>query len=253
MPTLPRARRLRSPTIERLLELAQQAARDALRVAGVGDRDDETELVAAETRDRVARPERQLQAARDLDEEAVALLVAEGVVDLLEAVEVEQHHGELVAGPRRAADRVLGPVVEEHAVREARQTVVERDLLGGGHLGAKPAHEPAHAQVEARRRARRRRRDDRSASPPASATIRGSRQTRGQARSRAQFSSRLPENAAGRMYPVSAARSPGLSAYDALSETSRAFVTSMPMAVKICASDDALALLQVWPLGGFRQ
>ena len=40
------------------------------------------------------------------------------------------------------------------------------------------------------------------------------------------------------MYPVSAARPPGLRAYDALSETSRAFVTSMPIAVKICFSDD---------------
>ena len=192
--------------VERALELAEQAARDALRVAGVGDGDDQPELVAAEARDRVARAQRQLQADRDLDQEAVALLVAEGVVDLLELVEVEQHHRELVAGSRRTADRVLGAVVEEHTVREARQTVVQRDLLRRRDLSAQAAHEPPHPQnqgdVERGDHAENRR----SSSPPTSSRDCGRRQGKGKRPSRAQISPRQPENRAAACTPY---RPPG--------------------------------------------
>src|SRR5438477_8894361 len=53
------------------------------------------ELVAAETRDDVAVAKRRLEPRRDLDEERIATRVAEGVVDLLELVEVDEHHCEL--------------------------------------------------------------------------------------------------------------------------------------------------------------
>ena len=51
------------------------------------------ELVAAEAGDGVALAERLLEAVRDLLQQAVARVVAERVVDLLEVVEVDQHHG----------------------------------------------------------------------------------------------------------------------------------------------------------------
>ena len=46
-----------------------------------------------------------LQALRDLDQQPVAGLVAEAVVDDLEVVEVEEQHGDAVAAPERGAQR----------------------------------------------------------------------------------------------------------------------------------------------------
>ena len=52
--------------------------------------------------------------------------VAEAVVDVLEAVEVEEEDGEVVAGvPLGPLDGEPQVVREEGAVREARQRVVE--------------------------------------------------------------------------------------------------------------------------------
>jgi hypothetical protein len=50
--------------------------------------------------------------------------VAEGVVDLLEAVEVEVDERELAARAARARDRLLQGVLELQAVRDLGQRVV---------------------------------------------------------------------------------------------------------------------------------
>ena len=54
------------------------------------------ELVAAEAAERVGRPQDPREARRDREQQVVADLVAERVVDRLEPVEVEVHHGERV-------------------------------------------------------------------------------------------------------------------------------------------------------------
>ena len=66
---------------------------------------------------------------RELLEHQVAAVVAERVVDLLEAVEVHEQHGDSAAGPCAGAQRVVEPVEEERAVGEAGQVVVEREPL----------------------------------------------------------------------------------------------------------------------------
>src|SRR5581483_11731834 len=123
------------------------------------------ELVAAHARDGVDVSDDAAQAGRHQLEELVAGGVAEGVVDRLEAVEVEN-----VDGERRAVadthQRMPQPFVEEHAVRHAGQGIVQRhvgdlgfgapllgDVLVGGH-GAAVTHRlnrygdaPAVAQV----------------------------------------------------------------------------------------------------------
>ena len=68
---------------------------------------EDAELVAAEPRDRVAAAQHRLEPAGELDEQQVAVAVAERVVDLLEAVEVHQQHRELRAVLVGDADRVL--------------------------------------------------------------------------------------------------------------------------------------------------
>ena len=55
------------------------------------------EFVAAPARHQIARTDDGAQPACDLDQELVAGPVAETVVDLLEVVEVEKHHGQAVA------------------------------------------------------------------------------------------------------------------------------------------------------------
>jgi hypothetical protein len=79
--------------VDRLVQRLGDAARDRL---GVGDRahagEHEPELVAAHPADRVPLGVDPAQALADLGEQAVALLVAERVVDLLEAVEVDDRH-----------------------------------------------------------------------------------------------------------------------------------------------------------------
>ena len=52
--------------------------------------------------------------------------MAEQVVDLLEAVEVEAQHGEAASARRRRRDVLIEPRVEAAAVRKAGQRVVMR-------------------------------------------------------------------------------------------------------------------------------
>ena len=72
-----------------------------------------------------------LEPARDGLQQLVAGVVAERVVDDLEAVEVQEQHRGAALGvvALGAADRLVEAVHEQHAVREAGQRVVERVVL----------------------------------------------------------------------------------------------------------------------------
>ena len=113
-------------------------AGDALRLA-LGD-EQEGELVAGKARQRVLRLEQAGQAPRDGEQDRIADRDAEAVVDLLEAVDVEDED----RGPRRAfrcgaRDRRAQPVDEQLAVGQAGQVVVDgvvqQPLLGSALLG----------------------------------------------------------------------------------------------------------------------
>jgi hypothetical protein len=60
--------------------------------------DDDRELVAAEAGDEVVGTDAVLESGGQLDEKGVAALMTEGVVDVLEIVDVDEQHA-LVAGP----------------------------------------------------------------------------------------------------------------------------------------------------------
>ena len=62
-------------------------------------------------------------------EQAVADIVAQGVVDVLEAIEVDEHHGEPRAVARRRVDRLLQAVVQQRAVGEPGERIVVGLLL----------------------------------------------------------------------------------------------------------------------------
>ena len=105
---------------ERLVDLQDPFVQVELAVRGsVGEQ--HRELVTAEPGDHVGRPGGARQAAGDLDEELVAHLVTERVVDLLEAVEIDHDHrtAALVVGEaRRQGD------LEAEPVRQAGQRIV---------------------------------------------------------------------------------------------------------------------------------
>ena len=84
------------------------------------------ELVAAEARRQVACAQARAQAAREGDEQLVADLMAEAVVDELEVVEVEeQHDGASVRG----GELRLDPLGEQLAAGEPGQMVVGGAVL----------------------------------------------------------------------------------------------------------------------------
>ena len=100
------------------------------------------ELVAAEARDRVGVAKGAAEANRQLPEQLVAARMPERVVDLLETVEVEQQDRCAAAGASRVREGGLDPVVEEHAVRQAREAVVERLVLDLLHVRVDLAGRP---------------------------------------------------------------------------------------------------------------
>ena len=79
----------------------------------------QAELVATEARDDVVRPQARLQPLGDRHEQAVADVVAQRVVHELEAVDVEEQHGDLPVVRRRVEQRLLEPLEELPAVRQA--------------------------------------------------------------------------------------------------------------------------------------
>ena len=98
----------RNGSLERLEDLLPDLG------AGVGvgrGRQQDGELVAAEPGDRVARAQDAGDARADELQQLVAAVVAERVVDLLELVEVEEHHDRprAVAARRRRARGRRGP------------------------------------------------------------------------------------------------------------------------------------------------
>ena len=96
-------------------------------LVGRGDAlEEDHELVATEARERVARPHGAAQAVPDDAQQLVAHLVAQVVVDHLEAVDVAEEHRDLAAGPVRLEQRVVEMVEEEPAVGQTGQRVLER-------------------------------------------------------------------------------------------------------------------------------
>ena len=88
---------------------------------GVVDvRQEHGELVAAEPGDHVAGAQRALDPLRDDLEQPVADLVAEGVVDLLEPVEVEEEQRERLAAAGALLEGAVEGPEQELAVRAAR-------------------------------------------------------------------------------------------------------------------------------------
>src|SRR3954469_19712271 len=111
---------------DRPLPRVGDAPRDGDRLALGRDLAADDELVAAEARDGVRAADHLLEAGAEGDEQVIAGLVAERVVDRLELVDAEKEDGRERPGALRASEGVLDAVVEERAVRQAGERVVQR-------------------------------------------------------------------------------------------------------------------------------
>ena len=109
------------------------------------------ELVAAEPGDGVGVAYGVRQVVGDCGEERVAGVVAEGVVDPLHVVEVEEEHGDVATVALGPGEGLPEPVEQQPSVREPGEAVVQGgvqqptlDLAGGGDVlaGGEAARSP---------------------------------------------------------------------------------------------------------------
>ncbi|MNM41348.1 hypothetical protein D3C81_521640 [compost metagenome] len=83
------------------------------------------ELVAAEAGEGVLRPQLRPHALGHRDQQAITQLVAIGIVDGLEAVQVAEHHRHRLLAALRLLDGLLDPILQQHAVRQLGQRIVQ--------------------------------------------------------------------------------------------------------------------------------
>ena len=111
---------------------AHHLARHAPRQSRLGAAAEQNELVAAETGDRAAAVDDRAQLPGDGAEHPVAGRMAEGVVDLLELVEVEPEHGELLVLSAIGASSACSRSWKARAILEAGHCVVAGEPLEPG-------------------------------------------------------------------------------------------------------------------------
>ena len=131
------ARAQRERVLERVEHALGQRQRLAVALDVLGE---DHELVAAEARDRVAVAHQLGQPLGDGDQQPVADVVSEVVVDRLELVEVDEQHRHDAVAAVQARERLARAVHQQQAVGQARERIVQRlalephavgDVLGG--------------------------------------------------------------------------------------------------------------------------
>ena len=115
---------------ERLPDPGQHRHRLEGRMRGVETRQDHHELVAAQARNGIGLADGRGEALGHRLQQLVAGIVAERVVDALEMVEVEEQARDVRGVALRLREDLLQPLVEERPVRQPREDVVLRELVG---------------------------------------------------------------------------------------------------------------------------
>ncbi|EXI74666.1 MAG: hypothetical protein AW07_01594 [Candidatus Accumulibacter sp. SK-11] len=102
----------------------EQLGRHMRGTVGIGVRQDDDELVTTEPGDRVLVAHGSLQPPRHLQQQFVTNPVTQRVIDVLEAVEVEEHQGKRLPPAMRTREVMPDPLGEQAAVRQTGQRVV---------------------------------------------------------------------------------------------------------------------------------
>ncbi len=90
------------------------SAKAMMRPGSRSDRQDQRELIAGKPRQRILRLQQPAEPARQRQQDRVADRDADGIVDLLEAIEIDDHH--------RRPDRRIGLGEAQHGLRAGRGT-----------------------------------------------------------------------------------------------------------------------------------
>ena len=116
--------------LDRLAKQVQDSLRNQLRCGVESHRIDEHhKLVTAETTDGVVVSEGAPESGSDLAQDLIAGLVAVAVVDLLEAVDVDEQRGDRYVEAARAGKDLFGTVENEGPVGQIGERVVQRGVL----------------------------------------------------------------------------------------------------------------------------
>ena len=116
--------------LDRFTERSQQVSCDTFDVLAPCDiLQKEDELISAKPCDDVASAHAAPQPGADLGQQPVARVMAEGIVDDLEAVEIDEQHGQLPVLAPRQLDRKVQQLVEQLAVRQVGEAVVRGEIF----------------------------------------------------------------------------------------------------------------------------
>ena len=134
--------------LERLGDGVEQLPRDPSQHRGLVEvLDDDHELVAAEPGQEVGVAQRGGERRAHALQELVADPVAERVVDVLEAVEVDEQHADAAAAALRLRDRLREPLVQQQAVGQSGQRVARGHVLQA-FLGLDPQRHVLHERQD---------------------------------------------------------------------------------------------------------
>src|SRR5207237_9820537 len=86
------------------------------------------ELVSVEPRDRIGGAAGRNDALGYVAQKTIAGVVTEGIVDVLEVIEVEEHHRNAALVTLRESQRVMHAIPEQISIGELGEGVVERQL-----------------------------------------------------------------------------------------------------------------------------
>jgi len=115
------------------------------RVLGTSQfRQENHELVAAETADGIRPAHSSHQPGRDRPQDLVANCMAPVIVDLLEAVQVYEQHRQQAPAATRRGDRPVEPIGQQQPVGQAGEDVVLRQVGHAQRQGASRAHVVEH-------------------------------------------------------------------------------------------------------------
>ena len=117
-----------SGDFERLADQVNLARGDTLGVGRCFEAYQQDELVATDARQGVLAVQAGAQARGDGAQQLVAHVMAKGVVDRLETIQIDEHHRQTTADRIDLADRLADAVGQENTVGQAGQVVVQGQL-----------------------------------------------------------------------------------------------------------------------------
>ena len=112
----------------RLFDLVEDLLRRQQRAVDIGRRQHDGELVAAQPRHGIDASQQPADARGDVLQHAIAGVMAQRIVDLLEAVEIQQQQRQRRVGARGGAQRLRETILQQQPIGQIGQRVVMGEI-----------------------------------------------------------------------------------------------------------------------------